>query len=156
LLQQGDIMQHAALQGQVQQKRSPVVVGIGAAAVASAVTLVMMMGNPSPAAPDQAASSIKQCQMIQRRLLVSTTKGSGTVRFRASGYLSPPFTLTSQPQLVIFPLMRPDTTPVEEIMSVEGSANDVVITSEVTDLHKVFDVAGAYTYTVTWAPRKSC
>ena len=53
-------------------------------------------------------------------------------------------------------LLRPDTTPVEEIMSVEGSASDVVITSEVTDLHKVFDVAGAYTYTVTWAPRKSC
>jgi hypothetical protein len=94
--------------------------------------------------------------MIQRRLLVSTTKGSGTIRFRASGYLSPPFMLTTQPQVVIFPLMRPDTTPVEEIMSVEGSASDVVITSEVTDLHKVFDVAGAYTYTVTWAPRKSC
>jgi hypothetical protein len=152
-------MQHAALQGQVQQKRSPVIVGIGAAAVASAITLTMMLGNPSPAAvPDQtvSSSSMKQCQMIQRRLLVSTTKGSGTVRFRASGYLSPPFMLTTQPQVVIFPLMRPDTTPVEEIMSVEGSANDVVITSEVTDLHKVFDVAGAYTYTVTWAPRKSC
>jgi hypothetical protein len=150
-------MQQAALQGQVQQKRSPVVVGIGAAAVASAVTLVMMMGNPSPAAvSDQAVSPIKQCQMIQRRLLVSTTTGSGTVRFRASGYLSPPFMLTSRPQVVVFPLMRPDTTPVEEIMSVEGSANEVVITSEVTDLHKVFDVAGAYTYTVTWAPRKSC
>lgn len=55
-------MQHAALQGQVQQKRSPVIVGIGAAAVASAVTLVMMMGNPSPAAtPGQAVSPIKQC-----------------------------------------------------------------------------------------------
>jgi hypothetical protein len=150
-------MQHAALHGQVQRKRSPVIVGIGAAAVASAATLVMMMGNPSPAAaPDQTASSIKQCQMIQRRLLVSTTKGNGTVRFRASGYLSPPFTLTPQPQVVVFPLLRPDTTPVEEIMSVEGSASDVVITSEVTDLHKVFDVTGAYTYTVTWAPRKSC
>lgn len=150
-------MQQAALQGQVQQKRSPVIVGIGAAAVASAITLMMMLGNPSPAAvPDQAVSSIKQCQMIQRRLLVSTTKGSGTVRFRASGYLSPPFMLTTQPQVVIFPLMRPDATPVEEIMSVEGSANDVLITSEVTDLHKVFDVAGAYTYTVTWAPRKNC
>jgi hypothetical protein len=150
-------MQHATLQGQVQQKRSPVVVGIGAAAVASAVTLIMMMSNPSPAAaPDQAMSSVKQCQMIQRRLLVSTNNGSGTVRFRASGYLSPPITLTTRPQVVVFPLMRPDTTPVEEIMSVEGSANGVVITSEVTDLHRVFDVAGAYTYTVSWAPRKNC
>ena len=101
-------MQHAAFQGQVQQKRSPVIVGIGAAAVASAITLMMMLGNPSPAAvPDQtvSSSSMKQCQMIQRRLLVSTTKGSGTVRFRASGYLSPPVMLTTQPQVVIFPLM---------------------------------------------------
>jgi hypothetical protein len=150
-------MHYAISQGQVHQKRSPVVVGIGAAAVASAVTLVMMMSNPSPATvTDQAVTPVKQCQMIQRRLIVSTTKGGGTVRFRASGYLSPPVTLTTQPQVVVFPLMRPDTAPVEEIMSVEGSANDVVITSEVTDLHKVFDVAGAYTYTVAWAPRKSC
>ena len=57
---------------------------------------------------------------------------------------------------MIFPLPRPDTTSLEEVISVEGNASDVVITSEVTDLHKVFDVAGAYTYTLTWAPRKSC
>jgi hypothetical protein len=152
-------MQEGASQGRSQQqgKRSPVVLGIGAAVVASAVTLVIMMSNPSPVAtPDQAVSSAKVCQLMQRRLLVSTTQGSGTVRFRASGWLSPPFTLTTQPQVVIFPLPRPDTTPVEEIISVEGNATDVVITSEVTDLHKVFDVAGAYTYTLTWAPRKSC
>ena len=43
-----------------------------------------------------------------------------------------------------------------EEISVEGNATDVVITSEVTDLHKVFDVGGVYTYTVTWAPRKTC
>ncbi len=152
-------MQEGASQGRSQQqgKRSPVVLGIGAAVVASAVTLVIMMSNPSPVAtPDQAVSSAKVCQLMQRRLLVSTTQGSGTVRFRASGWLSPPFTLTTQPQVVIFPLPRPDTTPMEEVISVEGNATDVVITSEVTDLHKVFDVAGAYTYTLTWAPRKSC
>ena len=152
-------MQEGASQGRSQQqgKPSPVVLGIGAAVVASAVTLVIMMSNPSPVAtPDQAVSSAKVCQLMQRRLLVSTTQGSGTVRFRASGWLSPPFTLTTQPQVVIFPLPRPDATPVEEVISVEGNATDVVITSEVTDLHKVFDVVGAYTYTLTWAPRKSC
>lgn len=152
-------MQEGASQGRSQQqgKPSPVVLGIGAAVVALAVTLVIMMSNPSPVAtPDQAVSSTKVCQLMQRRLLVSTTQGSGTVRFRASGWLSPPFTLTTQPQVVIFPLPRPDATPVEEVISVEGNATDIVITSEVTDLHKVFDVVGAYTYTLTWAPRKSC
>jgi hypothetical protein len=152
-------MQEGASQGRPQQqgKRSPVVLAIGAAVVASAVTLVIMMSNPSPVAtPEQAVSSTKQCQLMQRRLLVSTTQGSGTVRFRASGWLSPPFTLTTQPQVVIFPLPRPDTTPLEEVISVEGNATDVVITSEVTDLHKVFDVVGTYTYTLTWAPRKTC
>jgi hypothetical protein len=152
-------MQGGASQGRSQQqgKRSPVVLAIGAAVVASAVTLVIMMSNPSPVAtPEQAVSSTKLCQLMQRRLLVSTTQGSGTVRFRASGWLSPPFTLTTQPQVVIFPLPRPDTTPLEEVISVEGNATDVVITSEVTDLHKVFDVVGTYTYTLTWAPRKTC
>jgi hypothetical protein len=152
-------MQEGASQGRSQQrgKRSPVVLGIGAAVVASAVTLVIMMSNPSPVAtPDQAVSSTKVCQLMQRRLLVSTTQGSGTVRFRASGWLSPPFTLSTQPQVVIFPLPRPDTTPVEEVISVEGNATDVVVTSEVTDLHRVFDVAAPYTLTLTWAPRKSC
>jgi len=93
-------MQEGASQGRSQQqgKRSPVVLAIGAAVVASAVTLVIMMSNPSPVAtPEQAVSSTKQCQMIPRKLLVSTTQGSGTVRFRASGWLSQPFTLTAQP-----------------------------------------------------------
>jgi hypothetical protein len=88
--------------------------------------------------------------------LVATEHGGGTVRFRASGWLSPPFTLSAQPQVVIFPLPRPGDAPVSEQISVEGNATNVVITSEVTDLHQVFDVSGIYAYTVTWAPRKSC
>jgi hypothetical protein len=153
-------MQHTALhaQAQGQGKRSPAVIGIGAALVASAVTFVIVSSNHSPAVSgtDQEISATKQCQMMPRRLLVSTTHGGGTVRFRASGYLSPPFTLTREPQVVQFPLPRPDSTPVNEPISVEGNATDVVITSEVTDLHQVFDLMGSYTYTVTWKPMKSC
>src|SRR5271165_2988904 len=147
-------MQHAAMKAQGQGRRSPAVVGIDAALVASAVTFVVMTNNgPSTVSgTDQAISAQKQCHMMPRRLLVSTTHGSGTVRFRASGYLSPPITLTTEPQVVQFPLPRPDTTPVAEPMSVEGDARDVVITSEVTDLHEVFDVKGSYSYTVTWKP----
>jgi hypothetical protein len=152
-------MQDTASQGQArgQRKLSPIVAGVGAAMIASAVTVVLMMSNPATVATTgQVASNAKQCAAMQRRLLVSTTHGGGTIRFRASGYLSPPFTLTNQPQVVVFPLLRPDTTPVQETISVEGNATDVVITSEITDLHKVFDVAGSYAYAINWAPRKGC
>jgi hypothetical protein len=150
-------MQEAHSQRPSQGKRSPFVVGIGAAAIAATVTLVVMMNNsPQVSTADQVSSVSKQCTLMQRRLLVATEHGGGTVRFRASGWLSPPFTLSAQPQVVIFPLPRPGDAPVSEQISVEGNATNVVITSEVTDLHQVFDVSGIYAYTVTWAPRKSC
>jgi len=150
-------MQDAVSQGQSQRKRSPIIVGIGAAVIASAVTLAVLMSNsPTVSTTEQAASATKQCTLIQRRLVVATEHGGGTIRFRASGWLSPPFTLTTQPQVIVFPLPRPDTTPVSEEILIEGNATDVVITSEVTDLRKVFDVTGTYNYPVTWAPRKSC
>jgi len=150
-------MQEAHSQRPSQGKRSPFVVGIGAAAIAATVTLVVMMNNsPQVSTADQVSSVSKQCTLMQRRLLVATEHGGGTVRFRASGWLSPPFTLSAQPQVVIFPLPRPGDAPMSEQISVEGNATNVVITSEVTDLHQVFDVSGIYAYTVTWAPRKSC
>jgi hypothetical protein len=150
-------MQEAHSQRPSQGKRSPFVVGIGAAAIAATVTLVVRMNNsPQVSTADQVSSVSKQCTLMQRRLLVATEHGGGTVRFRASGWLSPPFTLSAQPQVVIFPLPRPGDAPVSEQISVEGNATNVVITSEVTDLHQVFDVSGIYAYTVTWAPRKSC
>lgn len=150
-------MQEAHSQRRSQRKRSPFVVGIGAAAIAATVTLVVMMNNsPQVSTADQVSSVSKQCTLMQRRLLVATEHGGGTVRFRASGWLSPPFTLSAQPQVVIFPLPRPGDAPMSEQISVEGNATNVVITSEVTDLHQVFDVSGIYAYTVTWAPRKSC
>src|ERR1700688_4114289 len=115
-------------QGQAQQPRklSPVIAGLGAAIVASAVTLVIMMSSPSPVAvSDQAATATTLCQMVPRKLLVSTTMGTGTVRLRAGSYLSPPIALGTRPQAVVFPLPRPETTPVEEVISIEGNAYDV-------------------------------
>jgi hypothetical protein len=152
-------MQQPAFRGQAQQPRkiSPVVAGLGAAFVASAVTLGIVMSSPSPVAvADQAASSATQCQMVPRKLLVSTTVGSGTVRLREGNYLSPPITLSAKPQAVIFPLPRPEVTPVEEVISMEGNANDVVITSDLTSLRRVFDVTGATAFGVTWLPMKTC
>jgi hypothetical protein len=153
------MMQERASQGRSQQRgSSPVMLGIGAAVVASAVTLVIMMGNPSKVTtPELVASSTKQCQMIPRKLLVSTTQGSGTVRFRASGWLSQPFTLTTEPQAVVFPLPRPDTVPAEEEITIEGNATDLVLTSEVSEYHRVFDnVSGTSVFSVQWKPMKGC
>jgi hypothetical protein len=145
-------------QGQGRRKRSPLVYGLGAAAIASIITVVVMQSqNPATAPASQAAMSpSKQCHMVARRVLVSTEHGGGTVRFRASGYLSPPFALTNKPQVVEFPLPRPDATPVTEAITVEGNATDVVLTSEATDLHSVFDVSGVYNLNLTWAPMKGC
>jgi hypothetical protein len=142
-------------QAQAQRKRSPVIAGVGAALVAVAITATMLMSSPSPVAvQDQAAST--QCQMVPRKLLVSTTVGSGTVRLRAGSYLSPPIKLGTQPQAVVFPLPRPEVTPVEEVISIEGNANDVVITSDVTNLRRVFDVVGVAAFNLTWKPMKTC
>ena len=160
-------MQETAPQGQgqsqdqAQQKprRSPVIAGVGAALVASAVTFVIMMNSsPAPVAvPDQAANSTTQCQLMPRKMLVSTTTGHGTVRLREGSYLSPPITLSVQPQVVVFPLLRPEAIPVEEVIVIEGNANDVVITSDVTTLRQVYDVvAGTLAFKVTWAPKKTC
>ena len=145
-------------QAQQQRKISPVVAGVGAAFVAAAVTVVLVMSGPSPVAvSDQAATSSTQCQMVPRKLLVSTTTGSGTVRLRAGSYLSPPITLSTRPQAVAFPLPRPETTPGEEMISIEGKASDIVITSEVSDYRRVFEnVSGVSAFNVTWKPMKTC
>ena len=155
---QGQGQAQAQAQGQRQQQRkfSPVVAGLGAAVVASAVSLVIMMNKPAPAVLDQAVTSTNQCQIFHRELLVSTTTGSGTVRLREGNYLSSPITLSTQAQAVVFPLPRPESTPVTEVITIEGNANDVEITSALTGSRNVFNVVGAAAYSVTWQPMKGC
>jgi hypothetical protein len=142
---------------QQQSRRSPAVAGVGAALVASALTIVLMMSSPAPvAAPDQAVTTTAQCQMIPRKLLVSTANGSGTVRLRAGGYLSPPIRLSVTPQEVVFPAARPTVGLVDQVITVEGNANDVMISSELTGLRKVLDVAGVAAFNLKWLPMKPC
>jgi hypothetical protein len=154
-------MQQTTSTGQVQpgHRISPAIAGLSAAAIACAVTLVMTTSNPAPVAAlgqASAAPSTTQCQALTRKLLVSTTSGSSTVRLREGNYLSPPITLTAVPQSVVFPMPRPDSAPVEEVLTIEGNANDVVITSELTNLRKVFDVHGVSAFNVIWKPLKTC
>ena len=153
-------MQQTASQGQSQQqprKKSTLVAGLAAAFVASAVCLTMLMSGPSPVAtPDQAANT-PNCKVIKREFLVSTTSGGGTVRLREGSYLSPPIKLSAKPQSVVFPLDRPETMGPEEVITIEGNATDVVLTSPVTTFRKVFDsVSGVVAFSTRWMPMKTC
>ena len=153
-------MQQTASQAQAQpsRSRSVVIAGLGAALVAAVVTLVILMsgGSAPVAVADGGATATDQCHMLQRRLLVSTTSTGGTVRLREGNYLSPPIKLGAEPKVVVFPLPRPQTSPVEEVLTIEGNAKDVVVTSEVTPLRRVFNVAGVTAFSLTWAPMKNC
>jgi hypothetical protein len=153
------MQQQAASQEQSQRarKKSAVVAGLGPAFVASAVCLTMLMSGPSPVAtPDQAADA-PNCKVIKREFLVSTTSGSGTVRLREGSYLSPPITLSAKPQSVVFPLARPETMGPEEVITIEGNATDLVLTSPVTTWRKVFDnVTGVAAFSTRWMPMKTC
>jgi hypothetical protein len=154
------MQQQGASQGQAEpaRKRSVVVAGIGAAVVASAVTMIVMMSGHSPVAVnDQAATGTTQCRMLPREILLATNAGGGTVRLREGSYLSPPVTLNAKPQSVVFPLLRPETTPVEEVITIEGNATDIVMTSPVTPWRKVFEnVTGVAAFNVAWKPMKTC
>jgi hypothetical protein len=142
---------------QQQSKLSPVVAGLGAAFIAAGITLAMSMNSAVTSNSQQLVSAAPNaCQQMARKLLVSTTTGSGTVRLREGSYLSPPIKLSTVPQSVVFPLARPDTIAVEEVLTIEGNANDVVITSEVTNLRRVFDVQGVTAFNITWKPVKGC
>jgi hypothetical protein len=154
-------MQEPASQGQAQQqarrKNSTLIAGLGAAVVACAITVVLLMSNnaPTPAVKDQEANA--SCKILNRKMLLSTMTGSGTIRLREGSYLSAPIVLTAQPQAVVFPLPRPDAIPAEEVIIIEGNAKDLVITSDVTPLRRVFDnVSGVLAFNVIWAPRKNC
>ena len=146
-------------QRQGQRKFSPAIAGIGAAVIAAAITVVVMMssGSTPQTVSQQAVLTPKECQLTQRRLLVSTENGNGTVRFRASGWESPPFKITKEPQVIVFPLPRSDSMPAPEDITIEGSATNIVLTSEITEYRQVFDrVDGALTFRVAWKPMKGC
>jgi hypothetical protein len=105
-------MQHtASLVRTAASRRSPA--GVGAAFVASTITLSVMMSGAAPAmAPQQAADGSKnQCQMVHRAMLAATTSGGGTIRLRDGDYISPPIVLGPRAQVVNFPLPRPGRYP---------------------------------------------
>jgi len=138
-----------------QARSSAAIAGMGAALVAAAITLTMMMGNASPAAiPAPAVPPSNQCQNVPLMVLVT---GSGTVRFREGGYLSPAITLSDVPQTVVFPRPRSETAPIEEVITIEGSATNVVTTSPITQARHLYpQVNGVLAIDAKWRAFKRC
>jgi hypothetical protein len=133
---EGAIMQQAS-SGQT-RKKSVLVAGLGGAFVAAGITAAMLA-----------------CQQREPRMqLVSTANGGGgTVRFRAGDYLSPPITLGSSPQPVVFPKLRPEKGLVNETIIVEGDATNLLL-GPVGSQVVIPRVQGTYSYLMTWAPKK--
>jgi len=148
-------MQRTASQGQV--KSSAAIAGLGAALVACAITIAVA-GGPSPAAtPVQSAQSANACQNVPLMINVSTVTGGGTVRFREGSYLSPAITLSNVPQLVVFPRPRSETSQIEEVITIEGNATDVITTSPVSGFQRVYpQVTGILAIDARWRALKSC
>ena len=169
-------MQQTNPQGQQRGKTSVLVAGLGAAFVAAGITFALMSGNPTPApstvpvqatAPVQPAAPVQtapvaqgappQAKSCQREPLVELASvengGSGVIRFRQGDYLSPPVTLTSEPQPIVFPKLRPETEPLKEEIFIEGRATNLVLGAE-GDHYVIPRVDGSTSYTITWSPKK--
>jgi hypothetical protein len=139
------------------RRKSALVAGLGAAFMASIVTCTVMLSNPSPAAMPTQASNAGPCQILPRTMLVSTNNGSGVVRFREGNYLSPSITLTNKPQEVTFPLPRPEFGAIDEMISIEGNATNLVITSPLTQEARAYPmVIGAMTIKKNWVAATTC
>jgi hypothetical protein len=139
---------------QAGRKRSALIAGLGAAFVASAVTVVMLSSTPSPtttAATDQPAKICKSAPPLM--LAVFSEKGGGTVRFREGDWLSPPITLTNEPQPVVFPRARSQTEEITETIKIEGQATDLMWVYPTTHVRSdPLTVNGVYSVGLTWMP----
>jgi hypothetical protein len=149
-------MPRTASQGQA--KSSTAVAGLGAALVACAITVAVASGSSPTAAPAQSAQpATNQCQYTPLMIQVSTVTGGGTIRFREGSYLSPPITLSNVPQTVVFPRPRSTTAQIDEVITIEGKATDVVTTFPVGHKQNVYPtVSGVLAFPVYWAPIKDC
>ena len=152
-------MHQSASSAQQGKGNKAVFAGLGAAVIASMMTVAMLAGHAtSPVAPAQAAAVLKnECTSLPLMLMVSAETGGGTVRFRESDYLSPPITLSRTPQNVYFPRPRPEAGQMKETIVIEGEATNVVMVSPVTHARNVVaKVSGSFSYVGTWFAFKVC
>jgi hypothetical protein len=138
---------------QAGQKRPALIAGLGAAAVASVVTVIMLTSTPSPTTTATSDKPTKACKSVPLMVTAFTEKGGGTVRFREGDWLSPPITLTSEPQPVVFPRARSQTEAITEVITIEGQATDLILAWPTNQRHENYlTVNRVVSYTQTWSP----
>ena len=103
---------------QAGRKRPALIAGLGAAAVASVVTVVMLSSTPSSTTTATTDQPAKACKGVPLMVTAYTEKGGGTVRFRDGDWLSPPITLTNEPQPVVFPRAGSQTEVITEVITI--------------------------------------
>ena len=137
---------------QAGRKRPALIAGLGAAAVASVVTVVMLSSTPSPTTTATTDQPTKACKSVPIMLTVFTEKGGGTVRFREGDWLSPPITLTNEPQPVVFPRTRSQTEAFTEVITIEGQATDLTVVWPLSQRRETVTINGVASFTQTWSP----
>jgi hypothetical protein len=138
---------------QAGQKRPALIAGLGAAAVASVVTVIMLSGTPSPTTTATTDQPAKACNSVPLIVTAFSGKGGGTVRFREGDWLSPPITLTNEPQPVVFPRARSQTEVITEVITIEGQATDLTLVWPMSQLRmENLTINGVVSYTQTWLP----
>jgi len=140
------------------RKNATVIAGLGAAVIASVMTIAMWAGHATPdPAPQAAAAPKNECMSLPLMVMVSTETGGGTVRFREGDYVSPPITLNRTPQNVYFPRQRPEVGQLQETITIEGEATNLVMVSPVTHARHVYPkISGSLSFIGTWYAFKVC
>jgi hypothetical protein len=144
-------------EAQASRKRSVLIAGLGAACVASVLTVAMLTGTPPPATTTATDPPAKACKSMPPLMLAVSSEKGGTVRFREGDWLSPPITLTKEPQPVVFPRPRSQTEEIKEVITIEGQATDIVTVFPLTGTRDVYPaVNGVLSTTLTWLPFDPC
>jgi hypothetical protein len=99
----------------------PVVAKVSSEEISEAITTL------SPQAKQEAKSDPRECR-IPMGFIIAATPGNpagGIVRFRTSGYESPPFVITDKPQRIAIPNPMPEGGI--GTLSVDGEAKGLVV-----------------------------
>jgi len=153
-------MRRAAGPAQLARKRNVIVAGLGAAFVASLLTIhngaeQTSAGGHAGSAGGRGREKLPEGFAGLAGLIPCAGRRYGTAPGRG-GYVSPPVKLTTQPQAVVLPKMRGDVA-FEEPIVVQGDAQAVVMENLTHNFRRVYQLNdGTATIMTTWVPLTTC
>lgn len=104
-------------------------------------------------AAKEAIADAKNCRAPLAEITLAAASGAPTVRVRSGSYLSPPFTLTDQPQRIAIPFPAPYLTG-RGTVSVEGQASNLAVA--ITPTWNIDSLSGTAVKNVIWTPKAGC